>query len=97
MAYMWPPSHRTGNRTATTAISATITDADDENQTDSQVVNLVSVRPGQLSISSITILRKNAQDFGVRAQVTGPDGVGISGRQLDFRVEGAKINGATKT
>ena len=94
VATFTPPQ---GNRTATATISATITGADDENQTDSQVVNLVSVRPGQLSISSDpAILAKNARDFSVRAQVTGPDGVGISGRQLDFRVRGAKINGATQ-
>ena len=72
VATFTPPQ---GNRTATATISATITGATEENQTDSQVVNLVSVRPGQLSISSDpAILSKTHRDFSVRAQVLDPMG-----------------------
>lgn len=66
-------------------------------QADSFNLNLVAARPGSVTLTAEPAsLSPSAQGFSLFAKVVGSDGVGMSGRELTFAVNGAKVNGKTK-
>jgi hypothetical protein len=85
-----------GNASSQVTIQVSVAD-DRGAQNDSMTLNLVPARPASVALSTEPpSLAANAASLQVFAKVIGQDGVGISGRELNYSVSGARVSGGTR-
>lgn len=85
-----------GNASSQVTIQVSVAD-DRGAQNDSMTLNLVPARPASVVLSTEPpTLASNAASVQVFAKVIGQDGIGISGRELSYAVNGARVNGGTR-
>lgn len=66
-------------------------------QTTTVPLNLVSLRPGRVDLSSNPAkLAANAESFTLLAHVVGSEGTGLPGRPISFGASGARVKGDVK-